>query len=148
MKKILLAASAVLLSATVAAIAGQPAPAPMPGVPGPGPERAVPAMDKNGDGAVDEAEFADFWAQKQKERFDRMDKNGDGKVTFEEFSAASGERAAEAFKRLDADGDGKLTPKDMEARRAARPHHSMMAPGEGRPMHPVAPLPGEPPVQE
>ncbi len=69
------AATAALLSAAGAAQAQMPAPADI-----------IKNWDKNGDGAVDKAEWTA--AGRPAERFDAVDANKDGKVTAAELEAA------------------------------------------------------------
>lgn len=69
------AATAALLSAAGAAQAQMPAPADI-----------IKNWDKNGDGAVDKAEWTA--AGRPAERFDAVDANKDGKVTAAEMEAA------------------------------------------------------------
>lgn len=69
------AAAAALLTAAGAAQAQMPAPADI-----------VKNWDKNGDGAVDKAEWTA--AGRPAERFDAVDANKDGKVTAAELEAA------------------------------------------------------------
>jgi hypothetical protein len=72
---ILAACAAALLTLAGAAQAQAPAPADI-----------VKAWDKNGDGAVDKAEWAA--AGRPAERFDLVDLNHDGKITVEELTQA------------------------------------------------------------
>lgn len=72
---ILAAASAALLAAGGAARAQMPSPADI-----------IKAWDKNGDGAVDKAEWTA--AGRPAERFDAVDANKDGKITAAELEAA------------------------------------------------------------
>ena len=67
--------AAALLASAGAASAQAPAPADM-----------IKNWDKNGDGAVDRAEWTA--AGRPAERFDMVDANKDGKVTAEELAAA------------------------------------------------------------
>lgn len=120
MKKILLAAGAALLAASVSASAQEPAKTTHMDKMAHAPARMAKAMDTNNDGAVDLAEFQAFSASKQKQRFDSLDKDGDGNVTFEEFSGASSSQAEALFNRMDVDKDGKLTKADADAKRAGR----------------------------
>ncbi len=69
------AATAALLGAAGAAQAQMPAPADI-----------IKNWDKNGDGAVDKAEWTA--AGRPAERFDAVDANKDGKVTAAELEAA------------------------------------------------------------
>ena len=73
MRTLILAAA--LLASAGAASAQAPAPADM-----------IKNWDKNGDGAVDRAEWTA--AGRPAERFDIVDANKDGKVTAEELAAA------------------------------------------------------------
>ncbi len=73
-------------------------------------------LDKNGDGAVDTAEFVlaetERIAARARQFFKRYDADGDGKVTREEFSRASRERMT----ALDVDDDAQ--PSDGRAQAA------------------------------
>jgi len=68
------------------------------------------ALDKNGDGVIDAAEFA--------AAFKRLDADGDGKVTREEFGRFAKERSA----KLDLDDDsGNADVRSQPERRASGP---------------------------
>lgn len=75
MRKLVFAAAAALLASAGAAFAQMPAPADI-----------IKNWDKNGDGAVDKAEWTA--AGRPAERFDAIDANKDGKVTAAELDAA------------------------------------------------------------
>lgn len=74
-KLVFAAAAAALLASAGAAFAQMPAPADI-----------IKNWDKNGDGAVDKAEWTA--AGRPAERFDAVDANKDGKVTAAELDAA------------------------------------------------------------
>lgn len=74
-KLVFTAAAAALLASAGAAVAQMPAPADI-----------IKNWDKNGDGAVDKAEWTA--AGRPAERFDAVDANKDGKVTAAELDAA------------------------------------------------------------
>jgi len=74
-KFVFAAAAAALLASAGAAFAQMPAPADI-----------IKNWDKNGDGAVDKAEWTA--AGRPAERFDAVDANKDGKVTAAELDAA------------------------------------------------------------
>ena len=76
MRTIIFAAAATAVLA-VAGVASAQAPAPA---------DIIKNWDKNGDGAVDKAEWVA--AGRPAERFDAVDANHDGKVTAEELAAA------------------------------------------------------------
>jgi len=76
MRTIIFAAAAAAVLAT-AGVASAQAPAPA---------DIIKNWDKNGDGAVDKAEWTA--AGRPAERFDAVDANHDGKVTAEELAAA------------------------------------------------------------
>lgn len=76
MRKILFAAAAVTALAVAGAASAQM----------PSPADIVKNWDKNGDGAVDKAEWTA--AGRPAERFDAVDANKDGKVTVAELEAA------------------------------------------------------------
>ena len=76
MRKVIFAAvAAATLAAAGAASAQMPAPADL-----------IKTWDKNGDGAVDKAEWTA--AGRQADRFDAVDANKDGKITTAELEAA------------------------------------------------------------
>lgn len=77
------------------------------------------AMDSNGDGRIDKAEYAKYQQarfSKQADSIDaafkEMDKNKDGKISKEE--AAVVPEIAKYFAGLDTDGDGYLSLKEMQ----------------------------------
>lgn len=74
-KLVFAAAAAALLASAGAAFAQMPAPADI-----------IKNWDKNGDGAVDKAEWTA--AGRPAERFDAIDANKDGKITAAELDAA------------------------------------------------------------
>jgi hypothetical protein len=76
MRMIVLAAVAAAMAASAGVASAQ----------APDPAALVKAWDKNGDGAVDKAEWTA--AGRPAERFDAVDANKDGKVTAEELTAA------------------------------------------------------------
>lgn len=145
MKKILLAAGAALLAATVSASADQPAAKPAMAKAPHGPELLVKKLDTNGDGTVDRDEFVAGAVKKQQQRFEKLDANGDGALSLDEFTASTAGQADGMFKRLDADGDGKLTEADEEARRnRPRVQHLAPAPADAPPAGSApAPAPAE-----
>lgn len=71
------------------------------------------ALDSNGDGAVDNAEFDVFVA----ESFTKLDANGDGYVTLVE--AQAGGMTPEQFAAANANGDGGLSKEEYAAAAAA-----------------------------
>lgn len=82
-----------------------------------------PALDANGDGAIDRAEAAKF--PRLAERFDKLDRNGDGRLDASERPShrhgwrggKGGHRGARHHdpSRLDTDGDGRLSRAEVEA---------------------------------
>ncbi|MBW7851674.1 MAG: EF-hand domain-containing protein [Rhodospirillales bacterium] len=87
---------------------------------------AFERMDKNGNGTVDQAEFAAFpgivaggrgqdQAMRDR-RFQRFDGNGDGRLGFDEYSG--GHRRM--FDRADANDDGRVTRQEFADLRQAR----------------------------
>jgi len=71
------------------------------------------AIDRNGDGVVDKAEFDAFVASS----FAKLDANGDGFVTLVE--AQAGGMTPEQFAAANANGDGGLSPAEYAAAAAA-----------------------------
>lgn len=66
------------------------------------------ALDANGDGAVDQAEYVAFIGA----AFTALDKNGDGYVTLVE---STGILSPEQFAAVNANGDGGLSKQEFEA---------------------------------
>lgn len=66
------------------------------------------ALDANGNGAVDRAEFETF----MQVTFTKLDANGDGVLTVKEASEVI---PADAFAAADANGDGKLSGSEFTA---------------------------------
>lgn len=79
------------------------------------------ALDANGDGRIDAAEFAAAHekrrAKRMAERHAKHDVDGDGSISVEEFVAKRQNRLAE----MDLDGDGIVS--DEEFRQARQKHH-------------------------
>jgi Ca2+-binding EF-hand superfamily protein len=85
------------------------------------PQAFLAALDRNGDGRIDLAEFQDWMIR----GFDRMDANGNGILDLDEqppgarrLPVSRGEhlRALEAaFRRQDLDGDGVLDAREFAA---------------------------------
>ena len=75
LRNVIFATAAVLLAGAGAAYAQMPAPADI-----------IKTWDKNGDGAVDKAEWVA--AGRPAERFAAVDANGDGKITTAELETA------------------------------------------------------------
>lgn len=66
------------------------------------------ALDSDGDGAVDRAEFERF----MQVTFTKLDANGDGVLTVKEASSVI---PADAFAAADSNGDGKLSRSEFTA---------------------------------
>lgn len=63
------------------------------------PDELFTKMDKNNDGAVDLAEFADPQKSEIEGRFKKMDENSDGKVSKEEMKASAEKMRAMMMQR-------------------------------------------------
>ena len=107
-----------LFLVTMIAVAAAPAHARTPAAPDAPTDRTFAAMDANGDGVVDRAEYGRF----QQAKFDRqatamdiafgeMDKNKDGLVSRTEAQLVP--IIATSFDGLDANGDGNLSLAEM-----------------------------------
>lgn len=87
-------------------------------------------MDRNGNGTVDQAEFAAFPGivdggrgqdpAMREQRFLRFDGNGDGQLGFDEYSG--GHR--HMFDRADANDDGRVTRQEFAELRQTRPQQA------------------------
>ena len=79
-------------------------------------DRRFARLDKNGDGAIDAADFEAVAAERvdfaTKRFLKRFDANGDGKVSRDEFERFAKER----FAMLDLDDDGRITEADLPPR--------------------------------
>lgn len=96
-------------------------------------DRVFSQIDKNSDGAIDEAEHTGFLsamsemspgrpsaADFAKNLFGKADADGDGKVTADEFRSSATNRTSESlldklFKESDADGDGVISQAELES---------------------------------
>jgi len=118
MKRVLtVAAAAALLMAGLPALAGSPE------------ERdnergarLLERLDRDGDGAVTEAELIaaadERVARRVGKMFARMDRNGDGRLERAQLDAAGDAR----FERMDADGDGRIAAGEVRGRWPAGRH--------------------------
>lgn len=86
-------------------------------------DRRFQRWDRDGDGAVTEAEMVEaaheHLALRIGKMFARLDRNDDGRLERAEIEA----RADARFERMDADGDGRVPIADIRARWQERMHH-------------------------